>query len=402
MKRRHFMMLPGAAFLAARGNAQGQRAKQAPSGPSAAELDKLLPDQVLLKDYRPKSIYKIPVTDAKKAKFPAIDMHYHARVKTPEDVDNEVKIMDAANVERTIVFAMTGERFDQFYKLYSKYPKRFDVWCGLDMAGSDQPGFGEATIKELERCHKMGAKGVGEIIDKGRGIGGGMGTGAGRGRSGEARAARPAMMGPHADDPRLDAIWERAADLGMPVNLHVSDPYWGYLPQDRYNDGLMNGFSWRLDDKPGIMGHLDLVLSIENACKKHPRTVFVAAHLVNLDYDLTHLGELFDRHPNLYADISARCCETAPIPRFTMQFFKKHPDRVVYGTDIPYTTQGMFETTFRVLQTADEHFYAQDVYFNFNYHWPMHGFGLPDDLLKRVYRDNAMNAIAQARKAAKV
>jgi hypothetical protein len=400
MNRRQLLMLPGAAFLARRASAQERQGRQG-GGPSPAELDKVLPDQLLLKDYRPRSIYKIPVTEVPKAKYPVIDMHYHARVKAPEDVDNEVRLMDEANVERTIVFCNTGERFDAFYKLYSKYPKRFDPWCGLDMSGSDQPGFGAATIKELERCRKVGAVGVGEIIDKGRGIGGGGGSRGGTGRDGQPRPAVPAISGPHADDPRMDAIWERCADLGMPINLHVSDPYWSYLAQDRYNDGLMNGYSWRIEVRPGIMGHDDLILSIENACKKHPRAVFIAAHLVNLDYDLMRLGQLFDRHPNLYADISARFCETAPIPRFASQFFKKYGHRVVYGTDIPYTTKGMFATTFRVMETNDEHFYAQDVYFNFNYHWPMHGFGLPDDVLKKMYRNSALSAISQARKSSR-
>jgi predicted TIM-barrel fold metal-dependent hydrolase len=225
-------------------------------------------------------------------------------------------------------------------------------------------------------------------------------TGPGQ-RSGAAAATQPASMGPHADDPRMNTIWERVADLGMPINLHVSDPYWSYLPQDRYNDGLMNGFSWRLDDKPGLMGHDALVASMERVCARHPRCVFVAAHLVNLDYDLTRLGQLFERHPNLYADISARFCETSPVPRAASAFLARYGHRVVYGTDIPYTTKGMFELTFRIMETPDEHFYARDIYFNFDYHWPMHGFGLPDEVLKKVYRESALNAIAQARRSAK-
>ena len=35
------------------------------------------PDNLLLKNYRPKSIYKVPVTQIEKAKFPVIDMHSH-------------------------------------------------------------------------------------------------------------------------------------------------------------------------------------------------------------------------------------------------------------------------------------------------------------------------------------
>ena len=57
---------------------------------------------------------------------------------------------------------------------------------------------------------------------------------------------------------------------------------------------------------------------------------------------------------------------------------------------MPYT-QPMFSTTFRIMESLDEHFYAQDVYFNFNYHWPLHGFGLPEDILRKMYRESALS-----------
>ena len=42
----------------------------------------------MLKDYRPKSLYKIPITQVPKAKFPIIDMHSHAYAKTAEEMAN--------------------------------------------------------------------------------------------------------------------------------------------------------------------------------------------------------------------------------------------------------------------------------------------------------------------------
>ncbi len=398
INRRQMIMIPGAAFLPRLGFAGTPRAGE----PAPADTADVLPDQLLLKDYRPKSVYRIPVSEIKKAKFPVVDVHHHATVKSPEDVEAMLKIMDAVGIETTVAFSTVGPAFDRAYRLYSKYPKRFQVWCGLDMADVDQPGFGPATLKELERCHQIGAVGVGEIHDKGMGIGGQIGGppdwqgtrppgGGGAGPRG-----MPAKEGLHPDDPRMDPIWQKCAALGLPVNLHMSDPYWSYLPQDKYNDGLMNGFSWRLDNKPGIMGHDDLIKSLDATVEKHPRTVFIATHLANLDYDLTRLGQMLDRRPNLFVDIAARFAETAAIPRFAAQFITKHADRVTYGTDMPYT-QRIFSTTFRILESSDEHFYEQDLFFNFNYHWPMHGFGLPDDVLRRVYRDTALSAFKQAR-----
>ena len=57
----------------------------------------------------------------------------------------------------------------------------------------------------------------------------------------------------HPDDARMDAIWQRCGELGMPVILHVADPVWMYQKMDATNDGLMNAWKWRLDNKPNIV-----------------------------------------------------------------------------------------------------------------------------------------------------
>jgi predicted TIM-barrel fold metal-dependent hydrolase len=168
---------------------------------------------------------------------------------------------------------------------------------------------------------------------------------------------------------------------------------------DSTNDGLMNGWSWRIVLEPGTYDHNQVINSLENAVKKHPKTLFIACHLCNLDYDLTRLGEMLDRNPNFYADISARFAETATIPRAAHRFLTKYSDRIVYGTDVTYN-ESFFGTTFRILETEDEHFYmrgkVETANFNFNYHWPLNGFGLPDDVLKKIYYDNMVNIMARA------
>jgi uncharacterized protein len=345
------------------------------------------PDKLLLKDYRPQSVYKIPVTNVTKAKFPVIDAHYHASARTGEQLDAALKVMDAAGIEKTIAFCGTGTGFDAAAKIYSKRRDRFDLWCGFELKGSDQPGFGPPAVAELVRCHGAGALGVGEIVDKGRGLGAGVGT-------------EPPSWGvsktpgPHADDPRMDSLFQKCAELGMPVNIHVSDPRWGYLPQDRHNDGLMNGFKWRLDDKPGLMGHDELIGTLDRAAARHRKTVFVACHFANLEYDFPRLGAMLDRHPNLYVDISARFHETSPIPRAAGQFYGRYANRICYGTDMGYSEK-MFSMTFRILETEDEHFYE-----SYSYQWPQHGFGLPDEVLRKVYRETMLKVYQASRSGA--
>ncbi len=333
------------------------------------------PETLLLKDYRPQSIYKIPVTEVAKAKFPVIDMHSHPYAKTAAEIDEWVRNMDEVGIEKTMILTMsTGAAFDEIQRKYAKYPERFEMWCGFDLAGFDKPGFGPAAIKELERCKQAGARGVGEIHDKGQGL-----------RSGKAKA--PGM---HPDDPRMDAVWDRCGELGMPISLHVADPIWMYQKMDRHNDGLMNAYEWRLDNQPNIVGLSGMVDILERTVARHRNTTFIACHLANLDYDLARLGEVLERNPNLYADISARYAETAPIPRFAAAFYEKHAGRLVYGTDMG-VDKPMYRVTFRILESLDEHFYAID---QFSYHWSLNGFGLSDGILKQVYHDNAAKLLA--------
>lgn len=358
-------------------SAATQDTKSAPTAGTASKESS--PETILLKDYRPKSIYKIPVTQIDKAKHPIIDMHSHPYAKTPQQIEQWIKNMDECGVQKTMILTMTtGPEFDEILRKYSKYPDRFGIGCGLDLSGYDKPGFGPAAIKELERCHQAGARVVGEIHDKGEGL-----------KSGKSTA--PGM---HPDDARMDPIWQRCGELGMPVILHVADPMWMYQKMDATNDGLMNAYKWRLDNKPNIVDLLGMVDIFDRTLAKHRATTFVACHFMNLDYNLARLGEMFDRNPNLHADISARYGETAPIPRFASKFYEKYADRLVYGTDMG-SEKSMYRVTFRILESQDEHFYAFE---QFNYHWPLNGFGLSDDVLKQVYNANATKVLATRNK----
>ena len=322
---------------------------------------------LLLKDYRPQSLYKNNETFIEKAKYPVIDLHSHAYAKTEEELDDWVKTMDKMGIEKTVVMTYeTGPAFDSLYRFYSRHEDRFILFCGFDYTGYDQPGFGPAAVKELERCFAVGARGIGELGDKGKGL----------------FYSRPQKaFGMHIDDPRMKPLIEKCGELGIPISIHVAEPIWMYHPMDSTNDGLMNAFKWRLDDQPGIVDHQGMITILENAVRDNPQTTFIACHYANSSYDLTILGNLFDQYPNLYADISARFAETAPIPRTVKKFYNKYPDRLVYGTDMGMDEE-MYRTTFRIMETEDEHFYNHEL---FSYHWPLNGYGLSDTVLEKVY-----------------
>ena len=330
-----------------------------------------LESKLLHKDYRPQSVFKTPQTKVLKAKYPAIDMHMHA----PEggNLDSAatelLKNMDACGIEKTVLFCRIGKTFDQNAAAFGKYPDRIQLWCWLDLTGYDKPGFGPSTIAELERCVKLGAKGVGEVHDKGNGL--------------------PGAPGMHIDDPRMDPILEKMADLNLPFNFHWSDPIWMFEPMDEHNDLLFESLYYRLDNKPDFLHQPALLVTLENALKKHPRTNFIAAHLLNHTHNLDELGRMFDKYPNLYADVSQRESYVAAVPRYAKQFIEKYADRLVYGTDQGWGLS-MYRHTFHIWETLDEHFYAWDVS---NTPWSLSGLGLNDVTLKKLYRENALRIL---------
>ena len=328
-------------------------------------------DHILLKNFRPVSIYAIPVNIPAKARFPLIDMHSHPYAQSKAEIATWVETMDKMGVTKTIILTFeTGAKFDSLVEVYGKFPGRFELWCGFDYTGFDKPGFGPAAVKELERCFKKGARGVGELGDKG---------------AGEIYSKPVSGLGLHMDDPRMKPLLQKCAELHMPINIHIAEPYWMYLAADSLNDGLMNASTWKVTVKPGMLDHAQLIQSLENAVRDNPKTIFIACHFINCEYDLTKPGRLLDLYPNLYLDISARYAETATIPRYMAKFYDKYQDRLIYGTDMGMD-EHMYRITFRVLETLDEHFYETEA---FGYHWAMNGFGLNNTILKKLYMDNA-------------
>ena len=71
------------------------------------------PDDLLLKDYKPRSIFNIPATRVVKARYPIIDVHSHDYAPTDADVDRWVQTMDEVGLEKTIILSgSTGSKFD--------------------------------------------------------------------------------------------------------------------------------------------------------------------------------------------------------------------------------------------------------------------------------------------------
>ena len=325
-------------------------------------------DGILLKDYAPRSSLVVQETFVPKARYPVIDSHIHVVGRSDEEVADWVRTMDEVGVETSIVLTgAIGSEFDALAdSLIKAYPGRFLLYCGMDRTDIESPDYSKRVVAELVRCHRMGACGVGEITDKGYGI------------TRDTDLSSEKRL--HADDPRLDAFWEKCAELTMPVNLHVADHPSSRTPLDVYQERSPDFQHFNLFGKD-IPSFDELIDKRNRTLEKHPETVFIACHLGNQGHDLGKLSQAMDRYPNLYLDTSARDYELGRTPRASAAFLKKYQNRILFGTDMG-RQKSMYQIHWRLLETADEYIVGRAG-------WRYYGLELPATVLESLYRNTA-------------
>jgi predicted TIM-barrel fold metal-dependent hydrolase len=308
-------------------------------------------------------------TFVEKSKYPSIDSHVHVVAKTSREIDDWVRTMDEVGIETSVVLTHSaiGNEFAELVKSLKKaHPGRFELYCGVDFTDYDKKDYPKRVVEELERCYEMGAIGVGEIHDKGPGF--------------TKDDSIPPNKRLHVDDERLDAFWEKCAELNMPVSLHVADHPSAWTPLDVFQERTPDYQHFSQYNK-NVPSFDEMIEKRNKMLKKHPNTIFIACHMGNQGHDLATLSQAMDEFPNLYLDTSARDYEIGRTPRASARFLNKYKDRIVFGTDMG-REKSMYQIHWRLLETDDE-------YIPGRVGWRYYGLDLPDATLKALYRDTA-------------
>jgi uncharacterized protein len=193
------------------------------------------------------------------------------------------------------------------------------------------------------------------------------------------------------DDPRIDPIWAKCGELGIPVIIHTADPAPFWQPMNTFNERwleLKTHQGRKRDVGKGDYSWEQLIEQQHHVFKKHAKTTFINAHMGWYPNNLAKLDSLMDVFPNMYAEIGAVIAELGRQPRAAKKLFEKRQDRILFGKDSYVPDE--YETYFRVLETEDEYFPYHKKYHAF---WRMYGIGLSDEILKKVYYKNALKII---------
>jgi len=339
-----------------------------------------------------------------KAAFPVIDAHNHLWGNWQTDrviqTMNAVGIAGFCDVTGNVRIEFSkggytikeGDIYDFIRNCVEAYPGRFYCFTMSSFAHpADEPlfddpkKFDDEFITTLHQHHKAGAKGLKVLKELGLHF---------RDRHGRLV---------NCDDDRLARIWDEAGKLGMPVLIHQADPYGFFEPvteENEHFESLMKYPSWSFAD-PKFPRKLELLKRRDNLIRQHPGTTFILPHFANFPENISYVSELLDSNKNIIIDFSARLDELGRQPYSSREFFIRHQDRIIFGSDMPAnieTSVKMYRTYFRFLETYDEAFYPPDYDGTFDRaRWPICGIGLPEEVLEKVYYRNIIKIIPSLR-----
>lgn len=353
------------------------------------------PRRIYLDEFRPRSELRTPQHLLERAKFPCVNVHSHPFRLSDAELAEMVATMDAANIAVSVSLdGRAGDRFAEHYQRLTKlHPGRFVVFVRMDYVGEGQADdpqtweihrsdFGERMADRLTLAVRQGAGGLKLLKDLGLGV---------RDRDGK-------LIAP--DDPRFDPVWRRAGELGVPVLWHCADPVAFFRPIDETNERweeLYRHPEWSFHGRD-FPQHQELIDARNRVIARHPQTTFICAHMADIPEDLAKLGEYLDTWPNMHVEIAARISELGRQPYTARRFFLKYSDRILFGTDgVPPLSELI--PHFQFLETWDEYFPYEDNPFPPQGLWNIYGIGLPDDVLQKVYHENAVRLIPGVRDA---
>ncbi len=353
-----------------------------------------------LPEYEPKSMLRVHETRVERARFPVIDIHTHISLSkkseggiqlaaervylgTPQEL---LAVMDKKNLRSMVnLTGGFGDGLkDVIAKYDAKYPGRFYSFTEPWYSKFLEPNYPKFQAQAIEQAHRDGAKGLKILKTLGLYL----------------RENLTSGKLVKIDDPRFDPMWDACGQLGMPVGIHVSDPAAFFAPTDRFNERyeeLSAHPDWSFHGRD-FPSNLEILAARDRMMEKHPKTEFIVLHVGNFAEDLENVSQHLDKFPNMSVELGARIGELGRQPRASRKFFDKYQDRILFGTDatphgdaFPQQLFGekLYEIYFRFLETDDEYFDYAPAKVPPQGRWRIYGLNLPDEILKKVYNQNA-------------
>lgn len=345
------------------------------------------PSVPTIREYSPRSSLRANRTRLTHASFPVIDIHTHFGFRFKGDAearDAFVATMDQHHIALCVSLdSRLGQEQDHL-KYLAPAADRFASFVHIDFQGTgsktdpatwrcNQPGFVRSTLEQMDAAKDRGI--VGMKFFKSFGL--------------TLKQADGSLYA--IDDPKWDPIWQKCGQLGWPVIMHTADPAPFFDPigpeNERYEELLRHpDWSFHGDTFPDREA---LFAARSRVIQRHPETTFIAAHLGSSAHDLAMVSGWLDAMPNMVVEIASRIGELGRQPYSARRFIMKYQDRVLFGTDGPWPELRL-TYYWRFLETDDEYFPYSEKTPPPQGLWNIYGIHLPDEVLRKVYFENAL------------
>src|SRR5260370_2093307 len=252
------------------------------------------------------------------SRYPKVEAHCHV---APEAVPRAIEWMDRYGISAAVNLSggLPGRGLEEQLKAAARFPGRIVVFTGLDWYEPTRgPGFGARMAATVEKAHRLGAKGL--EIPRGLGIG--------------VRDSKGELIAIDAQE--LDPVFEKAAELGMPVAIETGAPVAFWLPPIARNERYQE-----LTAHPelSLYGQAPpwetLFLGLERRIAKHPKCTFISVHFGNAAEYPDRVAALLDKYQNLYIDTAGRIPELGRHSRADIRnLFVDHSALILFGSDL--------------------------------------------------------------------
>lgn len=244
-----------------------------------------------------------------------IDSHTH--IWKPEDVEGLEAIREAIGAERVGVASVADERSINdnpvLFVAKAMYPSRFYTLLGLDHAEHFSGGAisTPSLAEQIDRMIEVGADGL-KLI--------------------ETKPTHRRMVDIPIDSEHYEPMFERVERAGLPILWHVADPEEFWDPE--LCPSWAKEAGWGYDES--FVPKEQLYTEVENVVTRHPGLKVTFAHFYFLSADLPRAAAFLDRFANTHFDLAPgveMLYSMSRDPAEAREFFIKHADRIVFGTD---------------------------------------------------------------------
>lgn len=306
-----------------------------------------------------------------------VDSHVHLR--SSADVQQLNANRERIGAERmSIASLMDVKRVTDnaaAYAAKAAFPDRFYVFGALDHATV----FSSGKIKTpsfVEQLDSMIATGIDGI------------------KMLESKPTHRLMADFPIDGDYYAGFFARLEEAGLPVLFHVADPEEFWDPATTPSFARQHGWGYDSTWAPKEGYYAE----VENVLKRHPRLKVTFAHFYFMSADLPRAERLLDQYTDVRLDLAPgieMLYNMSKDPERAREFFIRHADRIVFGTDIEgYSTLDEAEKRAgivrRWLESEDEFRLPEGADYTLGSRDDgiIRGMRLPKDALQKIYATN--------------